>query len=325
MTEAFKVVTHPHEEKERRRRRRYEGASGQAAHPLTPLKVALLAWIAECGMLSTPQLLALSGYTKKSAYNHLRDLLDHGLISVVGVPRAALAPAEAGNGSGLLFGSAPNIYVATKAGLRLLYEEGLIDREVLNAKPPAYEPRNSLFLSHELEVRDIRVWLEKVKRNYGAAHKGVLALHYGTSAEIDFGDDTSGSHGAHWVRPDAWFVYGLREPGNLVGLVEVDRGTERGRTRWAEKFVAYTALFSSNRVLEVTGQKQARVLVVTPNATRRDMLGLWLSEWLSHVDLPPDRFWLAEKAALGDVDLRAAVWRVPKRNDLTPLVPEKFL
>ena len=119
------------------RKRRYEGATGQANHPITPLKVKLLLHIAECQMLSTPQLLALSGYTKKSAYKHLRDLLDHGLIAIIGVPRASLAPLEAGNDSGLLFGSAPNIYVATKTGLRLLYDAGLIDRETMNAKPPA--------------------------------------------------------------------------------------------------------------------------------------------------------------------------------------------
>lgn len=313
MTEAFKG----------NRRPRYESASGQAAHPITPLKVKLLTYIAECQMLSTPQLLALSGYTKKSAYKHLRDLLDHGMISVIGVPRASLAPLEAGNDSSLLFGSAPNIYVASKAGLRLLYDAGLIDREVMNAKPPNYGPRNSLFLAHELGVRDVRVWLEQLNRHYGSAHGGVLQWQHGTNAEIELDGDTNSY--PRWVRPDAWFVYGLRDPGKLVGLVEIDRGTERGQSRWAEKFAGYARLFAGNRILEVTGQKQARVLVITPDATRRDTLAGWLRDWLGEAGLPPDRFWLAEKAVMGNVDLRAAVWRVPERDDLMPLVPEPFL
>jgi hypothetical protein len=309
---------------QRRRRKRY--GTGEPEHPMTPMKLRLLRFVAECGLLSTPQVAALSGHTMKSAYKHLRDLQDHELVQVVAVPRAALSDWSENNDAALLYGSAPKVYQPTREGLHLLFEEGLIGKREAARPIPAYGPKNSLFLAHELEVRDVRVWLEMLRHAH-PEHAGVLDWRDGTDAEIALGPAAPAGRpvAQRRARPDAWFVYGLRNGGKLVGLVETDRGTERGAERWEQKVTAYADLYAlGERIREVTGQQSARVLVMTPDAARREWLTAFLDERLAGAGVPPDRFWLAERAVLDDTDLSRAVWRVPGRDALMPLVPEKF-
>ena len=277
------------------RRKRYQRAStSDTTATLTPLKVRILRYMAECRLLSLPQIASLAELSAKGARRQMRQLFDLGLVDIVPVPRAALAETDAPNDSTLLYGSAPNIYVPSASGLRHLLEMGIIDKAMAKRAIPVYGPKNGLFLRHELMVRDVRVWLETCARHHGGEHR-VLAWRDGNEAAIEMG---SGS--VRRVLPDAWFVYQVRaEPKSvvLVGIVEVDRGTERGLVRWQEKADAYAALFASDALLKATGYKNARVLVVTPNAVRREQLADLIAESGVTGDCIA-RFWIAEAAAL---------------------------
>ena len=60
--------------------------------------------------------------------------------------------------------------------------------------------------------------------------------------------------------------------------------------------------------------RNARVLVVTTTATRRDRLWETIEQVGSDIGLGPEimeRFWIAEKGELEASDLRAELWRVP--------------
>jgi len=143
------------------------------------------------------------------------------------------------------------------------------------------------FLEKELAVRDVRVWLELAARNGG---HGLENWQDGEEAAIDLERERA----PFAVRPDAWFVLRL-EQAVFVGLVEVDRGTERGDRRWQEKLGAYRALLTGGRLPAVTGYVNARVLVIAPNARRRDRLAGAIAEARS--DVAP-KFWIAERTFL---------------------------
>lgn len=339
-----------------------------AVTALTPAKLRLLGYLAECRILSLPQLAWLNDcanlYTQssaatkgapaprgasareKSARRHLRALFDAGLVDVLPVSRAALAslnePAHALNDARLLFGSAPNVYAPTRAGLRLLYEAGRIDPEIRDRPLPAYGPRNGLFLAHELRVRDMRVWLERCVASAGAPAETDLRVdRWRDGSEASICLEGSGQArtseqrkrisvaAPRRVSPDAWFVLRLGAAGVLVGLVEVDRGTERGTRHWDEKLAGYAALFAGGpSALKVaTGYERARLLVVTPDARRRDHLAecVWQrSREALGVPWLAGRFWLAEEGALlaqGRADLAAPLWRQPGGKTLESIVP----
>ena len=141
------------------------------------------------------------------------------------------------------------------------------------------------------------------------------------------------------VRPDAWFVLEIPPQGApecarehekrhqvLIGLVEVDRGTERGRSRWSEKVDAYAALFLSGRLTELTGYRRARVLVVCKNQARRDTLAGLIAELAGTVELPEQggslasRFWLTTVTTLESEKLSESNWLRVSSPDLVPLV-----
>lgn len=310
------------------RRKRYERAPAPAGLlALTPVKVQMLRYLAEMRFLSLPQLAGLccsaeresaerEDLSRKSARKHLRALFDAGLVSVLPVSRLALAPPNAANDASLLYGSAPNVYAPTTEALQLLLRAGLIEREWAKRPPVAYGPKNSLFLAHELQVRDVRVWLE-----VGAAASGglqqVLAWKDGADAVIELGETSP-----RRVRPDAWFVYQVRlaedggRPTVLVALAEVDRGTERGERHWGEKLAAYGTLFAGNALKEATGYVNARVLIVTPDAQRRDHLAGLITKTTSTL---ASKFWLVEQAALGNLGLTLPVWRVSINSNLQSL------
>jgi len=322
------------------RRSRYARAEGGPLPSFTARKVAILRYLVELRFLSLPQLARLTCPSEKSARRHLRELFDAALVDVVPVARAALSPAGDADGAQLLHGSAPNIYVPTDKGMRLLIESGHLSPDLLRRPPARYGPKNSLFLAHELLVREARVWLEAM----AAAQDGQRVLKWQDGREAALPLPGGGA-----ARPDAWFVQQLlpkrppgpegspgpgrpatlRKPLVLVGLVEIDRGTERGGLRWGEKLEAYQSLFSDRAALAAaTGYVNARVLVLAPDARRRDGLASLLEKRAGELRTPAadlGRFWLAAQEVLARTDLSEACWRRPGSDTLWPLVSPQML
>jgi hypothetical protein len=238
---------------------------------------------------------------------HLRELFDAGLVEVIAVPRVALVePARGLNDSSLLYGSAPNLYTVTRAGLLALKELGLT--EDATPRPERYGPRNWLFLAHELLIRDVRVWFELSARVH-ADHE-LEVWRDGAAARIDLEEGGQ-------LYPDAWLVYRFGEQ-RLVALLEVDRGTERNGQRWREKLAAYAVLFQEGRLKAAIGYRKARILVFAPDAKRRDQLAAFVAEHAA-----PDlagRFWLAAHPLFGTPDLCSPAWRQPGAIALGPLL-----
>ncbi len=290
------------------RRKRYE-RQAHAAAPLTLRKRRCLEYVASYGILSVPQLALLLDTSPKELRKQMRPLYDMGLVSVIPVSRTALAEPEEGNTAALLFGSAPNLYILTTAGAKVLMHLG-----VLEAMPalPAYGPRNSLFLAHELAVKDVRIWLERTAR-HSEGHR-LEQWKEGGGAVFPLAPAPS----KKVVRPDAWFVYRM-DSNILVGLVEVDRGTERGTRRWQEKLTAYTTLFQRGRVKELTGYHKARVLVTVPNERRRLTLAAFLAE--QGQKSVAELFWLTTAQNLNTLGFTASVWQQPGSALLKPLIP----
>lgn len=303
------------------RRRRYSRSPADAPFvSLTPTKVKMLLFLAEMRFLSLPQIARLCcpaerrDLSEKSARRQMRALFDAGLVDVLPVSRAALAPSEAPNDASLLYGSAPNVYTLAAAGLDALYKAGLRDQQSKSRTKPTYGPKNSLFLAHELAVRDVRVWLEEVARR---DDYNLEAWHDGEEAVIDL----ARTQMPYQVRPDAWFV--LRLPkAILVSLVEVDRGTERGDRHWREKLTAYEALFAGKRLPEVTGYVNARVLVVTPSSRRRDQLAEIVGEFNGAC---ASKLWVAQNDILSEPNLHNPQWRQQTDQPLKPLILSHFM
>lgn len=312
------------------RRKRYERAPTPAGLPaLTPVKVQMLCYLAEMRFLSLPQIARLccsserengkrEDLSRKSARKHLRALFDAGLVSVLPVSRLALAPPSAANDASLLYGSAPNVYAPTTEAMQMLLRAGLIEREWAKRPPVAYGPKNSLFLAHELQVRDVRVWLEGCAAASDGQQK-LLVWKDGQEAVIDLRDNVPCR-----VRPDAWFVYQVRpaqdksgKPTVLVAFVEVDRGTERGEHHWGGKMKAYDALFTGDAVRAATGYMNARVLIITPNPQRQDYLAGFVAK---SSDTLTSQFWLAEYSILSTFGIASMGWRQSKERGVKPLI-----
>lgn len=283
-------------------------ARSRPDHPLTPKKLDVLRWIGECGILIPPQIQGLTGMSAKAVQNHLLDLYHLGLVERTGVPRAAFSDFGDPGDPGLLFGRAPTLYTLTNEGGRTLLVHQRIESHQLR-EPPQYGPNNALFLAHEVQVRDVRVWLERCRRAY--RHPGVTLWRDGSAAALGR---------AH---PDALFVYRLREA-TLVGMVEVDRRTEKSPHWWEGKFARYAALFASDVILKATGHHRARVIVVTPDAKRRDGITRILNGLLERSAVPPKRFWITAKSTLDHTDF-SAVWRVAGSEGLQALLPSQEL
>lgn len=288
--------------------------------------------IAECWILTTEQVAAFIGMTDQAARKHLRDLFDLGLVRRFGIPPAVLADLSRPNDHRLLGGRAQTVHGLSPEGAKLLVQQHLVEKEEVKDLPD-YGPRNALFLAHEVGVRDVRVWLQRVKRAY-PSHPGVTAWRYGSATTIDLGRDQYPRE----VRPDAIVIYKTPRA-NLVGFVEVDRSTERKPTTWEDKFRQYEALYATNRIEELTGQQTGRVIITTPDAQRRDQISGILGALMKGSTVPRDRFWIIQASALTDathsddaitsppiaLDLTKDVWRVPGRPVLTPFLPANVL
>lgn len=295
------------------RRPRYTRQPREGVLSLTPERLALLQWVAELRLSTIRHLAALTGLSEKGAQRRLRILFDSGLAEIVALPRAALVGPGSGNDAGLLSGSAPNVYVITRAGIKVLRQAGWAGEA-----PSAthYGPRNSLFLAHELLVRDVRVWITLAARACPSSR--LTMWRDGKGAEIDL----RRTQAPKVVRPDAWLVCQIGDR-TLVALVEVDRGTERGPRRWQEKLEACQALLEGGRLPEVTGYGNLRILTFAPDTARSERLARFIAEhakpWLA------DRFWLTEWATLAQPDLTAPLWRRPGASTCVPLVPPELV
>lgn len=285
---------------ESERRRRFE--PGDAKYGMTPPKATVLWYVAQCGFLTTSQVARIAGITRKSAYNHLRDLFDHGLSDRLAVPYADLAPPDKPD-PGVSWAPGENVHYVTKAGVKWLADAGHLPEEAI-IRPPSI-PARGLFLAHEVLVRDVRVWLEMCSRAHGGA----------VTYWVD-GED------AHFsvVRPDAWFLYKLPSGRTLVGLVEADRKTERGG-RWAAKAAGYTSLLGSDELAAKTGgRRYARVVAVTLDSARRDRI-------IADVEASPagESTFCAAITDLTEGGLNKAVWRHRGSAELVSLVPVSSL
>jgi hypothetical protein len=154
------------------------------------------------------------------------------------------------------------------------------------------------------------VWLELIARDGG--HE-LERWEDGEAAAISLDRERA----PFAVRPDAWFALRL-ERAVLVGLVEVDRGTERGDRRWREKLDAYGALFSGGCLPAVTGYVNARVLVITPDARRCAQISDTVAELGGNL---ASSFWFTERSVLDEASLLTPRWRRPGGVRLQSLAP----
>jgi hypothetical protein len=316
------------------RRRRYERASSVGC-VLTPRKQAILLHLVKYRLLLLPQLALLEGMDTKALRKHVRPLFDAGLIRVVGIPRVLLADTDDPNDPTLLYGSAPNIYQPTKEGVRLLWELGQVDRATRDKVIPEYGPKNAYFLVHEVQIRDVRVWLaqresESIQREsenvaerdevISESHNSVIAWKDGSEAYFDLSAIQDSP--VRSVRPDAWFGYRFASGQVMISLVEIDRGTERGGNRWKEKMVQYGSLFGAGRsvIKATTGFEAARVLVVVPTVARREWLAQFIAEEATN-DFVRERFWLVVRRDLLKTTFSDAVWQRAGKEGLHPLLP----
>ena len=194
----------------------------------------------------------------------------------------------------LLTGSAPNVYRLTRQGLKHLEAE----------PPPGWHVASPYRVAHELFVREALVWAQ------GAAH------HHGLEeAETRLAVPVMLS-----VQPDGVLILRLRQGRVLVGLIEVDRGTERGEKHWRMKTDGYAALFASGSLEGFTGYKGARVLVIAHTLERAEHLAALVER------LRPEeafRYWFTDRQTLATSDLSLPLWT--NRGVVTPMVESAYL
>lgn len=234
------------------RRKRFVRAA-EAEHSITPIKMDMLAAIAACGYLSTPQAAAAMGMLDGAARKHLRDLFDAKLLDTIPVPGAVV-------GSTALM--APKVHVPTATGLGALSKLGMLGEDSSRSRV-----KEMSYLAHGLAVRDVFAWLARESRNNG---------HLLERFEL------SRIPPVHGVVPDAVFAYRVRDSGPrslIAGFVEADMATERALSgpadRWARKLEAYGTAYAEKEraaVIAATGYKNPRLIVVVPTAARADWL-----------------------------------------------------
>ena len=284
------------------KRKRFERS--EPDHPLTPRKLRLLLWVAELGIATTSQLTEISGMSKPATYNHLLDLYHMGLLDRTAVSRDALLPANVQHSPTAAFGVSENIHTVSKEGVKALVQAKYLEKDDL-PEFPDYGPTKSYFLAHEVEVRDVRVWLEKAKRFHG--HEGVSDWLTGNKAFF------------LRTRPDAVVSYQAGDTYRLY-FIELDRGTEKGQLRWQDKTQQYAELFRSGAVEQNTGITDYRLLVITPDAKRCNVLEAIIRTHLPDTTLY-DKFWITHRPTFDNADLAQACWIVPGCPDLMALLP----
>lgn len=296
---------------ERTRRPRYQRSPQRRPVSLTPNRRLVLQAVARYRLLSSPQLTRAVGLSPKATQRAARSLFDGGLLEVLPVPRAALLEESEWGSPAALFGSAPNVYHLSRAGREWAKERGeqWVDQPVTAPRSPT-----SSMLRHELLLSDLHLYMELSARKYSG--HALEQWYQGGEAEIALPSPRS------FLRPDGWFVYRMRDT-PMAGFVEIDRGTERGDTRWAQKLRAYEQLLSENRLKIITGYQRGRLLVVTPDLPRRDRLSRYIASGCSAI--LTDRVWLTEAATLATGDIGVPLWVRPGRPTPEALVPGNYL
>jgi hypothetical protein len=297
---ATTASTKPHELAGRRSRWR---PAEEPRHPLTPIKLEALRLVAESKFLSTPQVAALTGKSEKAARDHLSDLKDMRLLAPIPLPPAAFRDCD--DPVAAAYGSAPNVWVPTRAGLSALRRAGMLPE---GAKaPPAFRPENFAFVAHEVAVRDTLCWLTASARKHGHS--------------VETWDCRSGMRVGR-SRPDAWFAY--RAGSVYVGLVEVDMGTQRSRETWSNKLASYAEIFADTErkaLKELTGGWGRARLVVTVPTERR---AAWIAE-LAEERNASAFTWIAARPDLKGSDVYAVDWIRPGGEGKTPFAREGVL
>jgi len=290
---------------------RYKPDRSKRKAVLAPSDLRLALVIAHLGATTIPQLSAMTMLHPKAVQRTARRLFDAGIVDVLAVPRAALAP-PGGNDPSLAYGSAPNVLSATKAGLHMLTGEGLLDEPL---PIPEFGTTSSLALRHRLMIGDCRVWMTRSVRRHGAY---IQAWKEGKAAEVVLSTNPTRT-----LRPDAVAALRLAQDKVLVCLVEADRGTERGLTRWLEKLAAYGEAFDRGHIAEATGYRNARITVFTQTPIRRDRLCGVVAE---HAPKGiKDRIWIVDLPSLSGCDFAAAAWIRPPSPSPLPLLPDSVL
>jgi DNA-binding Lrp family transcriptional regulator len=302
-----------------KRCKRYERCTERGERiSLTLGKVLALQYIAERPILSIAQIARLIAVPEKTVRRYMRDLFDAGLVEVIAVSRLALAGMETVNDLTLIHGSAPNLYIITKTGKKLLLETERISPEVFGQSIPNYSPRNSFYLAHELAVKNVYVWLEETRRLLGSE---IHQWRESGEAHIPLPNNDE----AESVKPDAWFTLGITDTSSLTAFVEVDRGTERGLTRWEEKVRSYYTLFAlPSYIKTITGQSRARILVTVPDENRRDRLAEQIQQLGGDSGIH-QYFWLIVASDLTAYALIKPLWRQAGQPNLVPLIPNLSL
>jgi len=297
--------------RKRVRRSRYERDKANAPVVPTPRTLRLAGMVATLGVSTTPQQIALSGLEPKTLQREMRKLLDLGMVRVIVVPRAALAPYGARDQS-LAFGAAPNITVMTKVGMRRLVREELLAKEL---PIPDFTVTSGVGLRHRLLVNSIRIWFA-----VSASHAGSTLSQW---REGDLAAITLSTSPRRVLRPDAVVVLSLPENRSLACLIEADRGTERVAP-WVDKIERYAHAFTQGLVSQATGLKHARLVVVTESTARRDRLQTVIAEHAPDDLL--DKVWIANLSDLSDFDLSAPAWVRPSVEGPTEtLLPPSVL
>ncbi len=264
---------------------------------MTPLSGRVLRYVAECGILVSQQVARITGTGSSGIGKHLRTLYDHGFVERVPVPMATLLPESARRDPALMFTLGQDAYKPTRAGLDWLVTYGLADESWRKRRIPDFSAGNTYFLAHEVLARDVRVWLELCASTHGGE---CLDWRYGPEAHRSD------------VRPDAAFRFALPSGDTFTGLVEADRGTERGEKWWWAKVAAYSEMPDSGQV--------EYVVVVTLDEARRDRIaGHATGSGVARAFFCCVR----EDLYTGGMDL--AVWRRPGLEGLHRLVPDKYL
>lgn len=301
----------------KQRRKRFEPSEPEH-NVMTQIKRKILLQVAECWFLTTPQVASMMGISEQATRNHLRDLLDMQYLEGRGVDRSTLASPDEANDHHLLGGRAPTVHVPTPVGFTWLVHHKYMRRADVR-EAPNIGPKNKLFLPHEVQARELQIWLTQVHKAH-PDHDGVQWAKYGTDTWINLGKD----HYPMEVRPDATLVYHFENAGMAVFL-EVDRDTETKRKTWEDKFREYEALFQTTLIHEITGFKTARIIVTAPDAPRRDWIARILNDMYQDTTMPPNRFWLVTESDLKIpkqapksteyqkyvADLSTRIWRVP--------------
>lgn len=269
----------------------------------TGKQLRLLVWVAELGMLTVKQGALLTGSTDRAVQPHMRNLFDLGFIEPIFVNRTTFTDADTPMTPDLLFGRAPTVFKVSPEGVKFLTQSGQMEKDDI-VLVSGYGPKKEYYLAHEVEIRDVRVWLEQVKRAHN--HKGVTSFLVDRKAHIGC------------VEPDAIFYYATHDVIEVF-LLEVDRGTEKSPKRWNKKVEEYAQLFNSG-ALEEAGIINYRVIVTTPNVKRREKLWTVITTHLPYALTKPDMFWITEKSTLESVDVFQPVWRVGMRAELMPLL-----